>query len=343
MDSVVWMSEPLRRLLSERLASERLQRHTRPQFVTSASELQAATRGGKVVVFLDRTTLPGAAQRAGSVGDGPVIAICDEALPTAISWLEPYTWVTHVISASMLEHPLAGEHLENILRTFTSAKPRLLDWLSPSVTGRRIRLTHASSRVARLEKMSEFLGNHGVSPRSVATLRDAAEELLTNAFYDAPYAAGLLKQPVPRTQDIYLPEDRACDLAYGCRDDLAIVRVRDPFGSLTRARLVEVLGRCARSDMQVQVDETRGGAGLGMWRIFSGASFVAVLVAKNRHTEILVGITKRTGTGPKPFAFHLFFNDSEKRKFWQLSDSDAREDARQSPLDHSVAIVAKSK
>lgn len=343
------MSAPLLRSLRERLATDRLQRLTRAYYVSSAEELAAVLRGGKAILFLDRTTIPLAAAIAGDPASGPVIAVCDDALPAAVAWLEPYPWISHVLGAAMLDHPIAAEHLENVIRTFTSPKPRLLDWLSPSVTGRRIRLTHASSRVARLEKMTEFLTGHGVTPRSVAVLRDAAEELLTNAFYDAPYAAGLLKQPVPRTQDIYLPEDRACDLAYGCRDDLAIVRVRDPFGSLSRHRLVEVLGRCARSAMQVQVDETSGGAGLGMWRVFSGASFVGVLVAKNRHTEILVGIAKRAASGStnlgvaKPFAFHLFFQDSEKRRFWQLSDPAAREEAKHSSLDHSVAITAKSK
>src|SRR5262249_45716732 len=143
-------------------------------------------------------------------------------------------------------------------------KPRLLDWLGPTANGRRIRLTHASSRAARIEKMSDFFDANGVGSRTLQLLRDAAEELLTNAFYDAPVAAGRLKKPVSRTQDISLPDDSACDLAYACRDDLAIVRVRDPFGSLSRRRLVEVLSRCARSDMKVEVDETMGGAGLGM-------------------------------------------------------------------------------
>ena len=51
--------------------------------------------------------------------------------------------------------------------------------------------------------------------------------------------------------------------------------------------------------MKVEVDETMGGAGLGMWRIFSGASFVAVSVLKHRHTEVLVGVAKRPwGTTP---------------------------------------------
>jgi len=332
------MSEPLLRIVRQRLASSGLAART--TYVTSARELADAAHPRKTVVFLDRTTIPLAAEVADVTALGPVIAICDEPLQTAISWLQPRPWLSHVVSAAMLEHPLADEHLENVLRTMATAnKPRLLDWLGPTITGRRIRLTHASSRGARLEKMTDFFEHNGVGARTLQQLRDAAEELLTNAFYDAPVAAGALKQPVPRTQDIALPDESACDLAYGCRDDLAIVRVRDPFGSLSRRRLVEVLSRCARSDMQVEVDETMGGAGLGMWRIFSGASFVSVLVAKNRHTEVLVGITKRAAAGPRPFAFHFFFNDSEKRRFWRLAD----DESSRPELNHSVTIVSRSK
>jgi hypothetical protein len=331
------MSEPLLSLLRQRLASHGLQLGARTTVVHSARELAQVPRTRKTVCFLDRTTIPLA--HAVTV-PGPVIAICDEPLNTTINLLQPHPWICHVVSASMLEHPIADEHFDNVMRTLTtSAKPRLLDWLGPSVTGRRIRLTHASSREARLEKMTDFFEANGVGTRTMQQLRDAAEELLTNAFYDAPVAAGALSKPVPRTQDISLPDESACDLAYGCREDLAVVRVRDPFGSLSRSRLVEVLTRCARTDMQVQVDETMGGAGLGMWRIFAGASYVSVLVAKNRHTEVLVGIAKRASAGPRPFAFHFFFNDSERRRFWKLADDESSKPG----LNHSVTIVSKSK
>jgi hypothetical protein len=324
--------------LRERLSSARLK--SPPLVVNSVKEFLEATRDPKTVSFLDRASM----EIVGTVNHvslpGPIITVCDEPLQTAVGWLQPQPWLSHVVSAAMLEHPMAEEHLENVLRTLTAGgQPRLLDWLGPTVAGRRIRLTHASRREARIERMSEFFESNNVGTRTLQLLRDAAEELLTNAFYDAPVAAGAMKQPVSRTQDVALPDDSACDLAYGCRDDLAIVRVRDPFGSLSRRRLVEVLTRCARTDMKVEVDETMGGAGLGMWRIFSGASFVAISVVKNRHTEVLVGIAKRAMSGPRPFAFHFFFSEGGKRRFWKMSD----EETSKPSLNKSVMIVAKTK
>jgi hypothetical protein len=310
---------------------------------SSASEFFAAKRDAKTVSFIDQVMLGDLHRAALEFGVhvdriGPVIAIFDEPLQNTIGWVAAYPWLSHVVSAAMLRHPIAAEHLGNVIATLTSNRPpRLLGWLGPTVTGRRVRLARASKRVERLERLSAFLESRGVGARTIEQLRDAAEELLTNAFYDAPAAAGVT-QPISRTRDVRLPDDSACDMVYGCRDDLVVVRVRDPFGSLTRARLVDVLMRCARTDMQVEVDETMGGAGLGLWRVFSAASFVAVSVIRNRHTEVLVGIGKRVSSARRPFAFHLFFQeDARVAPGWRLLDADSSKPG----VNQSVTIVTK--
>lgn len=333
------MPEPMSRVLRGLLPSETI-------VVSSAREFMDVWRDAKTVSFVSGETIAELDRAALDLGvavervtpPGPVIAICDESLQAAIGWLPSHPWLSHVVNTAMLRHPLAAEHLGNVMVTLTAeGRLRLLDWLGPTVAGRRVRLAHASRRVDRLERMSDFFGGKGVGSRTIQQLRDVAEELLTNAFYDAPVAAGALKKPIPRTQDVSLPDDSACDMVYGCREDLAIVRVRDPFGSLTRARLVEVLTRCARTDMRVEVDETMGGAGLGLWRIFSAASFVAISVIEHRHTEFLVGIGKRAA-GQRPFAFHLFFRDHGRpARRWKLQDTDTGEPTSTG----SVTIVTK--
>jgi hypothetical protein len=339
--SIVWMSGPQLRALSESLSSEMT-------IVSSAREFMDTQRDAKTVSFVSSATLASldrAALDLGTTADqmvpaGPVIAICDEPLHTAIGWLSSHPWLSHVISATMLQHPLAAEHLGNVTLTLTNGRrPRLLDWVPPTVTGRRVRLANTSRRTERLDRMSDFFSSKGVGSRTIQLLRDVAEELLTNAFYDAPVAAGVLKKPISRTEAVSLPDDSACDMVYGCRDDLAIVRVRDPFGSLPRKRLVEVLTRCARTDMQVEVDETMGGAGLGLWRIFSSASFVAISVVDHRYTEFLVGIGKRAGAGPRPFAFHLFFKEHGRPvRRWKLLDTDS---SNSTTVSKSVTVGTK--
>ena len=270
---------------------------------------------------------------------GPVIVISDEPVHVSVKWLR-HPWLSHVVNTKMLMQPLLEGYIGHVAATLTKGRrPRLLDWLGPEFIARRVRLARASKRLDRLERMGEYFASQGVGSRTVEFLREVAEELLTNAFYDAPVAAGAIKRVISRTNDIELTDGGACDMVYGSRGELAIVRVRDPFGALTRERLVNVLSRCARNDGRVEVDETMGGAGLGLWRIFSRASFIAVSVVDGHHTEFMVGIGKRTTQGQRPFAFNLFFHERSggTQRRWKLVDVDT------GPLglDTSIAIASK--
>lgn len=338
---IIWLSDAVARGLREHLSSD-------PKVIASAQEFLDEPRAQGTVAFLDAAALDAldqlAAERGTPINEllppGSVIAIGDDVLQTPIGWLPARPWLSHVISAALLKHPYFPEHLGNIVATLTNGRrPRLTDWLAPSVLGRRVRLAQASKRAERIERMGEYFESHKVSSRTIQLLRDAAEEMLTNAFYDAPVAAGVVSHAIPRTQDVVLSDESACDMVYGCRDDLAVVRVKDPFGSLTRERLIEVLTRCARTDMQVEVDESMGGAGLGLWRLFTVATFVAISVVPNRHTEVLVGIAKRGAPGSaRPYAFHLFFKEPGRAlRRWQMLDANTSNP----PLDQSINIVAK--
>lgn len=337
--SIVWMSDVLSSALRPSLSPS-------PVVVDSAQAFLDERRDATTVSFMDQRgieELDRLARERGSSDTlqppGPVIVICEDSMQTAIGWLAGHGWLSHVVSAAMLRHPLFPEHIKNVLGSLTSgARPRLLDWIQPTVIGRRVRLAQASKRADRIERMSEYFDGHGVGGRTIQLLRDAAEELLTNAFYDAPVSAGAVSHPISRTQDVALSDDNACDMVYGCREDLAVVRVKDPFGSLQRARLVEVLTRCARTDMAVEVDESMGGAGLGLWRIFSVATFVAISVVGNRHTEFLVGIAKKAALPGRPFAFHLFFREPGRTvRRWKMLDAGTSKP----DVDNSITIVNK--
>jgi hypothetical protein len=330
MKAAVWMSEPLAALLLPHVPK------TNPVVVRSSKEFFELASDPTTVAFVDTEALALIAAASHLSISAYVIALCPDQLVGAVDWLRDYPFLTSVVSVGLLTHPMLDRHLENVIRTATSkGTPRLLDWLGSDVVGRRVRLTHASRRAARIDRMATFFESQNVGTRTLQDIRDAVEELVTNAFYDAPVAAGAIKGPVSRAQDVSLPDDNACDLAYGFHDDIAVVRVRDPFGALSRRRLIEVLTRCSQTD--VQVDETMGGAGLGMWRIFSRATFVAISVVKHRHTEILVGLAKRA-PGARPFAIHLFFRESKKKRFWQIFSDDT---SAKPGINHSVMIKPK--
>lgn len=314
------MSKPLQRALCEVIPAAAVVT-TQQQFVDAPRDARTISFiDGPALASLDRLAveLGARAQRAptpewrkllAAVSLGPVIAVCEETISTALGWLPAHPWLSHVLSSDLLGHPMAKQHLEHVLEPLTAGgQPRLLDWLKPTGVGRRIRLTHASKRNERLGKMADYFAGQGVSTDSITRLRESAEELLTNAFYNAPVAAaGAEVKRISRSHDVALPEDSACDMAYGVRDGLAVVRVRDPFGSLSRDRLVEVL--------------TRGPTGgTGLTRVFERSPIVAVSVVRNGQTEVLVGVPEVKRGKPYPWAFHWFFKDGPRRGVWKLID-----------------------
>ena len=184
MTPLVWFTEQALRGAGERIASGAIS-GVRGKIIKSEAELGDGSAKG-AAVFVDRTTI-------GKVGGfkGLVIAVSTEPVPSTIPWLRDNPTLCHVVSASLLEQPLAASHLANVMSAASLKNPRLLDWIDNELEGRRVRLANASRRSERLDKMTEFFTSKSLGPRTIEVLRDAAEELLTNAFYNAPVAAGV--------------------------------------------------------------------------------------------------------------------------------------------------------
>jgi len=294
----------------------------------------AVTRGGVVFVDLDR--LP---RLAGARLDVPIIAIASckpgDALATTIHALESYTALSHVMTSALLESPRACTHLAALMERLAVGPEQML--LGAGATGRLALLAAADRRSNRLERMADFFAKHNVSERTIAATLEVAEELVMNALYDAPSEAGYFTRPRQRVENVELPPELACEISYGLDDQMVFVRVRDHFGSLSQARLVQVLARC--NTRTVTLDESRGGAGLGLWRVFAAASAVAISVVPGVLTEILVGIAMRnTPACPKQLhAVHLFFTPkSEEYESLTIVPDDEPELGL---LDQSVTLI----
>jgi hypothetical protein len=222
-----------------------------------------------------------------------------------VSSLTQRNGLSHVLSTRMLETPRARAHLEDLVERAYSGNPFALGRIKGEGIARVALLARASKRQQRFDRMNDFFSKNGVSSRSVSALLEIAEELVMNALYDAPLEAGFFTQAQQRVDDVELPLELACEISYGIEDGVAFVRVRDPFGGLSRSRLVQVLSRCNNGD--VQLDVSRGGAGLGLWRVFSQASTVSITVIPKSLTEVRVGIAIKRKAGGKLEATHLYF------------------------------------
>ena len=274
--------------------------------VLNRDELIAACASGKAVAFVDTELLEG---MNGDLVNAPLIALMDhkpaEALAETVRMFDAIPWLTHVVSVPMLQTPRGKSHIEMLLDRIANGPDHAM--LGASGRGRTAMLASASRREARFERMREYFGKQGLGERLITTVIDVAEELVMNALYDAPVESGFFQRARQRFEDVNLPPDRACEISYGIEDDTVFVRLRDPFGALSRGRLLEVLNRCNASS-NVELDESRGGAGLGLWRVFQAASTISITVVPQQLTEVLVGIGIKDGRRvAKPAAVHLFF------------------------------------
>ncbi|HEY4058313.1 MAG TPA: hypothetical protein VGM39_16990 [Kofleriaceae bacterium] len=298
--------------------------------VATRTQLTFEARRPGIVLFTDRDRLP---QLDESIG-APIVCIIEagpqEFLSNVISLLEQYPRVIHHVAASMLAKPHAALYLEKLVaRLALGEEPSMV---SDVGVGRVALLAQSNKREVRLERMREFLEKHAIGERLIAKACDVFEELATNALYDAPMEAGFFPHAVQRTEEVELPVERACQVTYGVEDDTVLLRVRDPFGALPLRRLLAVLKRCNR--VGAELDESRGGAGLGMWRVFSLATTISITVVPQKLTEIVVSLT--SGSRAKQLsAVHLDFAtdpgcDADVLDN-QVSDYDL--------LDHSITLI----
>lgn len=301
--------------------------------VRNQAELTAAISTRNGIAFIDVDLLD---QVDGSAARLPIVAILDcpshEALAETVPLLIAYPWLSHVVCSAMLSTSSAEKHLSLFRERLTTGPEHSL--LAGGGIGRTALLTASTRRHARFNRMREFYAKQNLSPRTITLLLEIAEELVMNALYDAPAEAGFF-QPRPRIEDVELPLDRACEISYGIEESTAFIRVRDPFGAFSRGRMMQTLVRCNAKG--VVLDESRGGAGLGLWRIFSIASNISVTVVPGSLTEFLVGIRLQGGRAiAKQFdAVHLFFAPPSEH-YESLA---AQTDQAQSLLDKSVTLI----
>ncbi len=300
--------------------------------VNSATELSSKAARRSAAVFVDVERLP---ELKGDLANLPIVLIVDappaKTRSTIVELMEAHPSIGHVVAGPLLSTPLGRTHLHNLVERLAAGSEH--DLLDSASVGRVAMLAQASRRDLRFERMQTYFSKQGISPRIIAAIYEVAEELVMNALYNAPTEAGYFKTPVSRTEDVTLPMDRACEISYGIEAGHAFVRLRDTFGSLRRQRLFEVLARCNKD--AVSLDESRGGAGLGIWRVFTVATTIAITVIPGRLTDVLVRMMPKTSKAPKHLlAVDLYFlADSDEASEVLVVEPDS------ALVDHSVTMI----
>ncbi len=156
-------------------------------------------------------------------------------------------------------------------------------------------ITGSASRHDALEVLLEFLQDSGVRRRIAGILVDAAEEMITNAVYDAPVdlEGRPLYASLDRRHAVELDPHHHSSLQAATDGGQAAVMVRDPFGALRMRTVRRFISKGLRGGAD-QIDPKMGGAGLGLTRVYDLVDQLIVRLDPGKVTEI-IAIMETTG------------------------------------------------
>lgn len=211
-----------------------------------------------------------------------------EPLRRSLRYLVEATGIDHVLGRRDFESPPRAWELLMVARRLIvgcapPALPAFLDWGFRALE-RDVR--SSADRDEAVGRVQELIGSLGLPRRVAEMFGELAHELLMNAMYDAPVdALGRPKYAADRKAALVLPPGEQPTLRAGTDGSRLVLQVRDPFGRLERAHVVDGLARGLAGDGAV-LDRSHGGAGLGLMVCHNASSALFFDVARGQHTEV---------------------------------------------------------
>lgn len=208
-----------------------------------------------------------------------------EPLKRSLRYLVETTTINHVLARKDFESaPRSWEALLVARRMSGEAAPPLSAYLDWGASMQDIRVRTTADRDSAVAQVQMFVGTLQLPKRIAEMYGELAHELLMNAMYDAPVdAQGTAKYAADRKAAITLADSEAPAVRIGTDGTLLVLQIRDPFGRLERRHVVDGLSRGLAGG---EMDQSHGGAGLGMMVCHNASSALFFDVETGRHTEV---------------------------------------------------------
>lgn len=186
-------------------------------------------------------------------------------------------------------------------------------YLPAAVEPRAFKVKRSTEKEWLLEQAEDYARACDVHPRLVSLYCTVADEFVSNAVYNAPVDAqgNSRYRDVDRRTEVVLAPGEEVDVKFSYDGYRLGISTSDPFGSLTRDKLLQYLSKCFRRGPD-QVDQRSGGAGLGFYCIYQSVTHFAVNISPGKRTE-LVGLLDAAGTyrdfAGKLKSFNIFMTE----------------------------------
>jgi hypothetical protein len=183
--------------------------------------------------------------------------------------------------------------------------------LSPQAVPQRLLVADYPSKDAAVAAVGDWAAGR-LPARLVASLEGALDELLLNALYDAPRSP----HGTPRYSDLS-PAQRAAlpavpgehaEVRWAADSARVVVSVRDRFGALRGATVLDYLSRCAEAQLarKSPIERKTSGSGVGLFLIASAATELLFRLRRGALTEVVFSLTRER---PRPLRALLIDED----------------------------------
>ncbi|MEZ4362946.1 MAG: hypothetical protein R3B48_22335 [Kofleriaceae bacterium] len=172
----------------------------------------------------------------------------------------------------------------------------------------------SEDRDAVTSELGALAERAGATGRMIGRISETCHELLMNAMYDAPVNHyGEPRYAFDRRASVALDEHEIPTTRFATDGTLIALQVTDPFGRLTREHVLAGIGRgqaaAHTADADRIIDTSYGGAGLGLWKIYSSAAATIVDVVVGHSTNLIAVFDIDVGARESrtmPPSLHLF-------------------------------------
>jgi hypothetical protein len=226
---------------------------------------------------------------AGLLGHRPglrAILWTAEPLKRALRPLAECPGIGHVLGRRDFDSPPRAWELGLVLRRLLApaAPPPLAAYLDWGHAGFELTAATPAERDAAVARVQQAVLDLQVPRRLAEMTGELAHELLMNALYDAPTDEhGRPRHAHDRKAAIALPPADAATLRLASDGTRLAVQVRDRFGGLRRAQILEGLARGLAGG---ELDRSGGGAGLGLTVCHQSSLALFFDLAAGRHTQV---------------------------------------------------------
>jgi hypothetical protein len=208
-----------------------------------------------------------------------------EPLRRSMKFLIETNKIDHVLGRRDFESAPRAWEILMVARRMVGASPAplagYLDWGHVSLD---LEVRATADRDSAVFKIQEFVGALQLPKRVAEMFGELAHELLMNAMYDAPAdAQGRPKYAADRKADIKLADYERPVVRVATDGSRLVLQVRDPFGRLERRHVFDGLARGLAGG---EMDQSHGGAGLGMMVCHNSSSAMFFDVVRGRSTEV---------------------------------------------------------